>query len=178
MFDPKQHHENSSLRESIIEHLFVGEALRLLWRRGIVDAEILRSEFDAFGYDLVISRGSIVRHVQLKSGRDLSYVTASLYLSSKPSGCIVFIEIDDELALKAFRFFGGLPGEPLPDMSEFKVAIRPTHNSQGVRPRRTMHRTITKKCFGPPMTLEELLEQLLGSDLSRGPDNAKSRKDI
>lgn len=165
MFDSKQHHDNSSLRESIIEHIFVGEALRLLWQHGIVDTEILRSEFDAFGYDLVVSRGPIVRHVQLKSGRKLDHVSASLHLAAKPSGCIVFIEIDDDLALKSYRMFGGPPGEPLPDILDFKVTKRPTHNSQGIRPERTMHRTITKKSFGPALNLTELLQHMLGTGL-------------
>ena len=48
------HSEHSMLRELIIEHLFIGEGLRKLWRRGITDVEVLRSEIDTFGYDLVI----------------------------------------------------------------------------------------------------------------------------
>ncbi|HEX3673682.1 MAG TPA: hypothetical protein VHU87_05365 [Rhizomicrobium sp.] len=62
------HYQKSSLREKIVEHVFIGEALRMLWRKKIFDAEILRSEFDAFGYDLVLERGDTTRHVQLKSG--------------------------------------------------------------------------------------------------------------
>src|SRR5262245_59321341 len=42
-----QHSTHSTLREHIIEHVFVGDALRTLWRRGIMDVEVLRSEFDA-----------------------------------------------------------------------------------------------------------------------------------
>jgi len=62
------HSTHSTLRERIVEHVFVGEALRTLWRRGIVDVEVLRPEFDAHGYDLVIARGDIIRHIQLKTG--------------------------------------------------------------------------------------------------------------
>lgn len=169
MFQSKQHHENSSLRERIIEHLFVGEALRVLWKNGIVDAEILRSEFDAFGYDLVVSWKDLVRHIQLKSGQKLTYVTASMHLARKPSGCIVFVEIDDDLKMKSFRFFGGAAGKPLPDLSGFSVAKRPTHNSQGIRPERTMHRTIRKNSFSEEMPLEKLLQQLLGAGLPENP---------
>ena len=50
------HHTHSSLREKIVEHLFVGAALKTLWARDIVDAEILRSEHDSYGYDLVMAR--------------------------------------------------------------------------------------------------------------------------
>jgi hypothetical protein len=37
----------STLRERIVEHVFVGDALRELWRKGVYDVEVLRSEFDA-----------------------------------------------------------------------------------------------------------------------------------
>lgn len=57
------HHLHSSLREKIVEHVFVGEALRALWRRGVFDVRILRCEFDADGYDLLMERGKIVRHI-------------------------------------------------------------------------------------------------------------------
>ena len=57
------HHLYSSLREKIVEHVFVGEALRALWRRGVFDVQILRCEFDTHGYDLVMERGNIVRHI-------------------------------------------------------------------------------------------------------------------
>jgi len=42
--------------------------LRFLWRSGVVDVEVLRSEFDAHGYDLLMTRGRIVRHIQFKTG--------------------------------------------------------------------------------------------------------------
>jgi hypothetical protein len=56
---------HSVLRERIVEHVFVGDVLRTLWRRGVTDVEILRPEFDAHGYDVVMSCGTVVRHVQL-----------------------------------------------------------------------------------------------------------------
>jgi hypothetical protein len=66
--DTNPHFENSTLRERIVEHVFLGEALRALWRRGIVDVEVLRSEFEARGCDLVMARSTIVRHIQFKTG--------------------------------------------------------------------------------------------------------------
>jgi hypothetical protein len=62
------HFENSTLREHIVEHLFVGDVLRALWCRGVTDIEVLRSEFDSHGYDLVMGSGGIVRHIQFKTG--------------------------------------------------------------------------------------------------------------
>ena len=61
------HSEHSSNREKLLEHLFIGEVLRCLWRKGIATAEFLRPEVDSGGYDLVIDCNSILRHIQLKS---------------------------------------------------------------------------------------------------------------
>jgi len=62
-----EHSTHSVLREIILEHLFVGRLLQRLWQAGIYDAEILHSEFDAGGYDLVLNHGQITRHIQLKA---------------------------------------------------------------------------------------------------------------
>jgi hypothetical protein len=66
--DARAHFYYSKLRESIVEHVFAGDALRAFWRQEVFNVEVLRSEFDAFGYDLVMTRGRIVRHVQFKTG--------------------------------------------------------------------------------------------------------------
>ena len=120
------HSEHSMLRELIIEHLFIGEGLRNLWRRGVTDVEVLRSEIDAFGYDLVMSRGEIVRHIQLKTmklGGKADDVKVGLTLMRKPSGCVVWIVVDPAtLNMELFLWFGGGPGERLPDISDLKVA--------------------------------------------------------
>jgi hypothetical protein len=120
-----RHFTHSTLRERIVEHVFVGDVLRTLWRRGIADVEILPSEFDAHGYDVVMCRGPIVRHIQFKTQRDRD-IKISLALAEKPSGCVIWIGIDEHLDLKHFRWFGGLPGQPLPGIKDFKVARRET----------------------------------------------------
>ena len=87
------HSLHSTLRERIVEHVFIGDALRALWRRGVADVEVLRSEFDAHGYDLVMARGPIVRHIQFKTGvRDKpAPVSVGRALADKPSGCVIWI---------------------------------------------------------------------------------------
>ncbi len=61
------HSENSTLRELIVEHLFVGDVLRRCWTKGLTDVEVLRSESDSSGYDIVIELDGIVRHIKLKT---------------------------------------------------------------------------------------------------------------
>src|SRR6516162_7201135 len=92
---------NSTLRERIVEHVFVGDALRNLWRRGVIDVEVLRSEFDAHGYDLVMGRGRIVRHIQFRTGksRKPGDTSISLALAGKPSGCVIWIRVAANLEM-------------------------------------------------------------------------------
>ena len=54
MPDRGSNSRDSSSREKLIEHLFIGELLRSLWQLKLRGVEILRAETDAAGYDLVI----------------------------------------------------------------------------------------------------------------------------
>src|ERR1700722_20586259 len=116
--DAAPHFENSTLRERIVEHVFVGEALRTLWRYGVDDVELLRSEFDARGYDRVLARGRVVRHIQFKTGtsKKPGPISVSLALADKPSGCVLWIRVSRDLEMKPFFWFGGRPGDPLPTL--------------------------------------------------------------
>ena len=160
----REHFENSTLRERIVEHVFVGEALRALWRRGIVDVELLRSEFDAFGYDLALSRGAIVRHIQLKTGtsKKPGDISVSATLASKPSGCVLWIRVTPQLELGPYFWFGGGPGQPLPSMDRYRNPLRSTRNKTGERPVRLRHRLVPSKAFRPLATIDDVLEALFG----------------
>lgn len=157
---------HSTLRERIVEHVFIGAVLRTLWRRGVVDVEVLRPEFDAHGYDVVMSRGPIVRHVQLKtqvSGKVSRKVSVSRALAEKPGGCVIRVELDaDTLELGPFLWFGGAPGKPLPDISRYPNAKRTTPNAQGARPPRKNHHLLPPGAFKTLKTLDEVVTQLFG----------------
>ena len=158
------HSTHSTLRERIVEHAFVGDALRSLWRLGIMDVEVLRSEFDAHGYDLVMGRGNVVRHIQFKTGqsRRPGDVSVSTLLAAKPSGCVIWIRVNNDLDMGPFFWFGGAPGMPLPDISSYKVPRRATHNKEGERPLRPNHRLIPKSQFTELKTLTDVLTKLFG----------------
>lgn len=158
----ERHFTHSTLRERIVEHVFVGEVLRTLWRLGVIDVEILRPEFDAHGYDVVMSRGSIVRHVQLKT-QAAGKVSVSRALAEKPSGCIVWIGLNtDTLELGPFMWFGGGPGARLPDISTYPNPKRATHNAEGVRPLRKNHHVLPPAAFTKLKTLDEVVACLFG----------------
>ncbi|USU06596.1 hypothetical protein NF699_08050 [Sphingomonadaceae bacterium OTU29LAMAA1] len=158
------HSTHSTLRERIVEHVFVGEALRALWRRGITDVEVLRSEFDAHGYDLVMRRGAVDRHIQFKTGvRDKpAPVSVGRALAEKPSGCVIWICVTLDLAIGPFWWFGGGPGEPLPDLLGFKNPKRNGRNKAGDRPPRRNHSKVPTRYFRRVDGIDAILEILFG----------------
>lgn len=152
----------STLRERIVEHLFIGELLRVLWRRGVTDVEVLRSEFDAHGYDVVLTRGRIVRHIQLKT-QAAGRVSVGRALAEKPSGCVVRIRINPKtLDMGPYFWFGGLPGEPLPDVSLLPNPKRTTPKLNQQKPPRVNHHELPQDVFTRLMTVEEVAERLFG----------------
>lgn len=164
MAEETAHFHHSTLRERIVEHVFVGDVLRRLWRRGVVDAEVLRSEFDAYGYDLVLARGRIVRHIQFKTGTASkpANVSVARALEDKPSGCVIWIRVDRDLQMGPYFWLGDLPGKPLPPVSHFPNPLRPTRNGQGERPPRRNHRSVPGHEFRRLNTLDDVLEALFG----------------
>lgn len=164
MATKEMHSHHSTLRERIVEHVFVGEALRALWRRGIADVEILRSEFDAHGYDLVMGRGNIVRHIQFKTGirNKPAPVSVGRALAEKPSGCVIWICVTLDLEIGPFWWFGGEPGEPLPDLSSFASPRRMGRREGGDRPLRINHSKVPTKHFRKIATMDAMLETLFG----------------
>jgi len=65
----RQHYLNSSFREKLIEHLFIGELLKLSWRDGACTLEVAKTEVDNQGYDLIAEDNGVIRHIQLKAAR-------------------------------------------------------------------------------------------------------------
>lgn len=165
MSELSMHSLHSTLRERIVEHVFVGEALRALWRRGVTDVEVLRSEFDAHGYDLVMGRGQIVRHIQFKTGvrQKPAPVSVSRALAAKPSGCVIWISVSLELDLGPFWWFGAAPGEPLPDLSSFASPKRIGRRESGERPLRVNHSKVPASYFHRVDSIDEILELMFGS---------------
>lgn len=162
--DNKAHYRYSSLRERIVEHIFVGDALRELWRQGVTDVEVLRSEFDAYGYDLVMSRGSVVRHIQLKASTKKKPVRVSISRSllEKPSGCVIWIGISPDLKLERFYWLGAAPRSPLP-VSDSPLAAKGRRNKDGRRLERPNHIYIPDAHFKLISSLREILDNLFGS---------------
>jgi hypothetical protein len=157
----------SSLRESIVEHLFVGAILQKLWlRKNVAQVEVLKPQVDDAGYDLVIDCNSSIRHIQLKSSRADAKrysVDVSLKLKQKPSGCVIWVFFDPcTLSLQKFLWFGSRPGHPLPDIKDFKVAKHTKGDATGKKADRPGLRKVPKSRFEKLGSIDHVIGRLFG----------------
>jgi hypothetical protein len=154
----------STLRESLVEHMFLAEILQEAWFVREQQVEVLKAEVDAFGYDLVLECNGILRHVQLKASEDTgrtSRQTINTTLESKSGSCIVWIvlkRIPEIHRLEmTYLFFGGAtPYLPMPSLGEV-VGINP--RSKTLRPNT---RVVKKNQFERISTTPELLNRMFG----------------
>jgi len=159
------HYAESTARENLIEHVFLGELLRGLWRKNVRDLEVLRPEVDNGGYDLALEFRGLTRHVQLKSsyrGARRAEVTASVKLLERPSACILWLFFDPEtLSLGPFLWFGGAPGEKMPALGE-TVARHTKPNAMLKKADRPAHRIIAKSRFASLDSIDDVIARLIG----------------
>ena len=81
----------SSFYEQLVEHVFLSEVLQEVWYRFGKTVEVLRSEVDASGYDVMFDCNGILRHVQLKTSKidgKTARQKVNLALAEKPSGSV------------------------------------------------------------------------------------------
>lgn len=137
----------------------------MLWRG--VEMDVLRSEFDAQGHDVVLEAAGVMRHVQLKAtvdGGKASSVIINTRLAQKQSGCVVWMSYDRQtLAIASYRWLGGLPGERLTSLGD-RLARQTRANAQGQKAQRLSHRVIAKGSFEQLSSLEQLADRLFGAE--------------
>ena len=159
-----KHFLNSSFREKLIEHLFIGELLKLSWREGSCSLEVAKPEVDDQGYDLILEENGIIRHIQLKAAHleaRAAQQKIHIALGTKPSGCVVWVYFNEEtLELGPFLFFGGSAGQPLPSLDDMRVAKHTKANAQGVKAERPEIRVVPKGQFTKIETIEQVYAQL------------------
>lgn len=159
----------SVLREKVFEHIFLGELMRALLRQG-QSCEVLRSEFDGSGYDLVLESGPVTRHVQLKAMRTdgrRAHVDVNIGLATKPAGCVVWMLIDPEsFSTDCYLWFGGVPGDPLPPLGS-RPARHSKADAAGRKGERPNLRRLTRGSFTAVRSVDELIDRLFGDELQR-----------
>ncbi len=161
LFDPA----HSSAREKVLEHLFVGELLRCLWRRGVRNMEVLRAEVDMGGYDLVLEANGVLRYVQLKSSHRTSAtasVPVNVNLEAKPGGCVVWMRFDPEtVELGPYLWFGAKPGEPALSLGD-RIARHTKADRTGVKALRPNIRILPVARFQKLGSIDEVVDALFG----------------
>ncbi|WP_432219641.1 hypothetical protein ACREYJ_13685 [Pseudomonas kribbensis] len=159
-----EHSLHSSYREKLIEHLLVGELLKLSWKNKDFSLEISKPEVDRSGYDIIAEANGIIRHIQLKAtftGSATASHKIHISLEKKPSGCVVLIYFDnDTLELGPFYYFGAGPGQPLPSLVGLKTAKHTKGDAAGIKLERPNIRILSKGNFVKLKTINELYSQL------------------
>jgi hypothetical protein len=155
----------SSCLEKVLEHRFLAEVTSTLWRQGVTDFEVLQSQVDSHGYDVVIEALGVIRHIQLKAmvhGGKRQAVGVNQRLAAKPSGGVIWMVYDPAtLALGPFYWFGGAPGHRLPELGN-RVARHTRGNAAGLKAGRPRHRLIAKSRFALASDAAALVELLFG----------------
>lgn len=154
----------SNVREKILEHRLISDLAVTMVRRGI-EMDVMRSEFDAHGHDVVLEAAGVIRHLQLKAmvaGGKRRDVNINVRLRSKPSGCVVWMVYDPTtFNVVEYRWFGGSPAEPLPYLGT-TVARHTKSNALGVKISRNGHRLLSKGQFEIVADLGALADRLFG----------------
>jgi hypothetical protein len=159
----------SSFFEQLVEHVFISELLQEVYYRFGMTVEVLRSEVDVSGYDIVFECNGIIRHVQLKTSKidgKTSRQKVNVALAEKPSGCVVWMiraEGNPDCRMRlTYRFYGNDAGQPLPSLDEFKTAKHTKGNKEGVKADRPSIRVVPKGQFFTIDTTTELAIRLFG----------------
>ncbi|GAA3715694.1 hypothetical protein GCM10022268_25360 [Sphingomonas cynarae] len=159
--------EHSVLREKVLERVFLTELSRVLLIAFKTPFEVLRSEFDANGYDVVVEARGIIRHIQLKAtrvGGKRASVDVNLALAEKPGGCVVWFMADPAtLSVGPFYWLGGEPGQSLA-VPDGAVARHSRANASGVKGERTALRRVPMRRFIRMETVREVAEAMFGAD--------------
>ena len=155
----------SSAREKILEHRFLAEVASEMWSRGIFDLGVATGQVDDSGYDVILEVGPVTRHVQLKArhsgGRAARYSIQSV-LAQRPSACVVVIVHHPRtLAIDHYRFFGGEPGCPIPDLGD-KPVLHTKGDAKGKKAIRPALRSVALARFDTVSDVAGLCDRLFG----------------
>lgn len=166
----------SNFYEQLVEHVFISEVLQEVWFGFGMTVEVLRSEVDSSGYDIVFECNGVLRHIQLKTSKEdakRQTQNVNIALATKPSGCIVWLVRNEDLTTRrvqlSYLFFGDVAGQPLPPLDEFRVGKHSKGDSTGEKKERSSIRLVPKSRFERIETTRELVERLFDLANQRYP---------
>jgi hypothetical protein len=140
----------SSYRDTFLEQLLIADLMRLLWPEPV---EVDRLPAAVDGCDLLLRCRGVLRHVQFQTSLRSSVtreVPVSVDLARRHGACVVWARFDPHmLAPVEFWWFGGDPGAPMPEISQWRP----------VRGRHMVPRTV----FTRLESVAELAELMFGA---------------
>ncbi len=164
MTPEEKHSLRSSEREEYVEYIFLANLCAYGWANDRF-VEVARSKTDAFGYDLVLSSGTMTRHVQLKASRSAGKARSqkiNTALCQKPSGCAIWLKVDDRtLTPEVYGWKGGPPGVALGDLGD-RIAKHTKGNAQGTKALRPAIREVAWHEFQHLTHIGEVFTALFG----------------
>ena len=116
---------SSSHREKVVEHVFLGDLLRYLW----VARDRRRAGAQARGRCLRLRPGAVARQghparaaedVDARRRRQRRSRSRSHWARIRAGASCGFV-LNDDLTFDHFLWFGGEPGEPLPDLNRVQA---------------------------------------------------------
>lgn len=159
----------SSFYEQLVEHVFIAEVLQEVWFGFDQTIEVLRSEVDNSGYDIVFECNRILRHVQLKTSKENAKAASqkvNVALAQKPSGCIIWLfrqeDVENRRMKLSYRYFGGPAGEPLPSIEGLQTAKHTKRDLAGVRKERPAIKVVPRSKFVEIESTRDLVALLFG----------------
>jgi hypothetical protein len=158
--------ERSSYVENVLRHALIAGLSSVVWARNpLASLDVFNAEVDGSGFDVVLGLGSRVRYIQLKQAHDGKipvHCSVRLSFSELPGSCVVLMShAAEDLTLPHFRFFGGVPSEPMASIAAMRSTKAPgRRNAAGERKVRANYRDVPVRQFRGPLSIEQLLDIL------------------
>lgn len=150
-------YEISVMTEKMLLHIFLADIYQSFWLARNDTLEVLHSEIDNFGYDIVISANGKTRYIQLKSltsGGSRSTFEINERLSTKEGGCVIIQEhsVKESKIEVKYHFFEDK------NLENFKIAKHNKANAEGKKNNRKRNRVVPKSKFQLCKSLQHLID--------------------
>lgn len=158
--------ERSSYVENVLRHAFLAELSYLVWENDPFDSlTISNAEVDDSGYDVVLARGNVIRHIQLKQAHEEKVpqkFSVRVSFAILPGSCLVVISHAlADLRPKSYAFYGGGPTDEMPYIEVQRTTKSSgRRTADGQRVLRRNYRDAPFSRFKRGLSAKELLDEL------------------
>jgi len=158
--------EKSSYVENVLRHAFIAELSYLVWRHDPFDSlKVSNSEVDDSGYDIVLTRGTAARYIQLKQAHGEKVpqkFSVRVSFATLPGSCVVVISHSLlDLRPISYSFYGSRPDDHMPYIEAHRATKSPgRRDSTGKRVVRVNYRDVPYSRFKRKLSAEQLLNEL------------------